>query len=110
MELLLLIIIAILILIIVLLFHKKNVYESFDNNLDNKDSNYLYPIKKLAEICDKEAGLNPSYMPKACYVDGKMNTYANCKCEDDKGNCKICYPTIKKDDKNSSVVYNASFS
>ncbi len=49
-------------------------------------------------------------MPKACYIDGKMNSYANCKCEDEKGNCKICYPEIKKDSKNASVVYNADFS
>ena len=44
-------------------------------------------------------------MPKACYIDGVLNSYANCECEDDKGNCKICYPTIKKDANNSSVVY-----
>ena len=106
MELFLFIIIIILILIIVLLFLKKNTYESFDNKTGT-DSTYLYPIKKLGNICEKE-GLKPSFMPKACYVDGKMNTYANCKCEDKEGNCKICYPTIKKDSKNSSVVYDSS--
>jgi hypothetical protein len=47
-------------------------------------------------------------MPKACYVDGKLNSYAKCKCEDKDGNCKICYDTIVKDSKNSSVVYNAN--
>ena len=47
-------------------------------------------------------------MPKACYVDGNLNNYSNCKCQDDKGNCKICYPEIKKDSKNSSIVYNAN--
>ena len=47
-------------------------------------------------------------MPKACYVDNELNSYANCKCEDKNGNCKICYPTIKKDSKNSSIVYNAN--
>ena len=112
MELLLFIIIGILILIIILLFCKKNYYESFDNKINDTTgttSDYLYPIKKLTPICSKE-GLKPSYMPKACYVDGKMNSYANCKCEDDKGNCKICYPDIKKDSKNASVVYNATFS
>jgi hypothetical protein len=107
-ELLLFIIIGILILIIVLLFCKKNSYESFDNKTGTS-SDYLYPVKKLSGICAKE-GLKPSYMPKACYVNGKMDSYANCKCEDDKGNCKICYPDIKKDSKNASVVYNASFS
>jgi len=123
MELLLFIIIIILVLIIVLLFCKKSEYESFDNQnsqpvqlnmqniSDNKHFNnsYLYPTKKLSGIC-KEQGLKPSYMPKACYIDGNLNSYANCKCEDEKGNCKICYPEIKKDSKNSSVVYNATFS
>jgi hypothetical protein len=110
MDTLLLIIIAIILLIITLLFCKKSEYESFSNqNTETKtknDTSYLYPIKKLGSICEKE-GLKASYMPKGCYVDGKMNSYANCKCEDSKGNCKICYPTIKKDSKNSSVIYNA---
>jgi hypothetical protein len=111
MELFLFIIIGFIILIIILLFLKKNNYESFDNKDSNTetDSSYLYPVKNLSGIC-RAQGLKPSYMPKACYVDGKMNTYANCKCEDEKGNCKICYPIIKKDSKNSSVVYNATFS
>jgi hypothetical protein len=98
-----LIIILIIVLIIVLYYFKnyKNIQESFENN-----DQYLYPIKGLSNICKKE-NLYPSYMPKACYVDGELNSYANCKCEDEKGNCKICYPTIKKDSKNASVVYNA---
>jgi hypothetical protein len=108
MEILLFIIIGILILILVLLLLKVNIYESFDNQIKSEPENYLYPVKKLSGICAKD-GLKPSYMPKACYIDGKMNTYANCKCEDDKGNCKICYPEIKKDSKNSSVVYNSTF-
>lgn len=79
--------------------------EYFSNS--KLDSNYLYPIRGLEKICEKE-NLKPSYMPKACYVDDKLNSYANCKCEDKDGNCKICYPTIVKDSKNSSVVYNAN--
>ena len=47
-------------------------------------------------------------MPKACYVDGNLNSYANCKCEDENGNCKICYEEIKKDSKNANTVYDAS--
>ena len=47
-------------------------------------------------------------MPKICYVDGKMNNYANCKCEDNEGNCKICYDTIKKDSTNSSEIYDSN--
>jgi len=72
----------------------------------NKDQ-VLYPIRGLQAICAKE-GLKPSFMPKACYVDDILNSYANCKCEDSKGNCKICYPEIKKDSKNSNVVYDAN--
>lgn len=72
----------------------------------NKDP-VLYPIRGLQAICAKE-GLKPSFMPKACYVDDNLNSYANCKCEDSKGNCKICYPEIKKDSKNSNVVYDAN--
>ena len=70
-------------------------------------SNYLYPIKGLSPICAKD-NLLPSYMPKVCYVDGILNSYANCKCEDKEGNCKICYDTIKKDSNNSNIVYNAN--
>ena len=47
-------------------------------------------------------------MPSVCYVDGKLNSYANCKCQDQSGNCKLCYPTIKKMEKNTSVIYNAN--
>ena len=75
------------------------------SNKSNKDP-VLYPIKGLQAICAKE-GLKPSFMPKACYVDDSLNSYANCKCEDIKGNCKICYPEIKKDSSNSNIVYNA---
>ena len=96
-----------LLLIISLCFiiYNKKTNESFSNNNDN----YLYPIKGLSPICAKE-NLLPSYMPKACYVDGNLNNYANCKCEDKEGNCKICYDTIKKDSSNSSVIYDASVS
>ena len=79
------------------------INESFSNNTDP----YLYPIKGLQPICAQE-NLKPSYMPKACYIDGKLNSYANCKCEDENGNCKICYDTIKRDSNNSSVVYDSS--
>jgi len=100
----------------------KNIYyENFDNSLSpdslsktieetnkvNKKDPVLYPIKGLQAICKRE-GLKPSYMPKACYVDNKLNSYANCKCEDRRGNCKICYPEIKKDNANSSIVYDAN--
>jgi len=109
MDLLFIIVIIIIIIIILLLFMKKNEYESFigiNYSKTKNDTSYLYPTKGLQEICAKQ-NLRPSYMPKACYVNGDLNSYANCKCEDKEGNCKICYPTIKKDSNNSSVVYQA---
>ena len=100
-----LIVLLIIILIICIKYNsKKLILESFSNNSEP----YLYPIKGLQSICSKK-NLKPSYMPKACYIDGKLNSYANCKCEDENGNCKICYNTIKKDSNNSNVVYNSSF-
>jgi hypothetical protein len=98
-------IITILIIIIIILLPKKINYSfNYKESFDNLNDGYLYPIKGLQPICEKE-GLKPSYMPKACYIDGNLNSYANCKCEDKYGNCKICYDTIKKDDKGSNVVY-----
>lgn len=84
--------------------------ESFKNNISEEEilnDKYLYPIKGLQNICAKD-NLFPSFMPKACYVNGNLNSYSNCKCEDENGNCKICYPEIKKDSKNANVVYDAS--
>ena len=89
------------IIIIKYIMIKYYTYESFSN------PNGLYPIRGLQSECST-LNLNPSFMPKACYVNGNLNNYSNCKCEDDKGNCKICYPEIKKDSKNSSIVYNAN--
>jgi hypothetical protein len=82
---------------------KKNIIR--ENFSDDKP--YLYPIKGLEPQC-AEKKLFPSFMPKACYVDGVLNSYANCMCEDNEGNCKICYDTIQKDSKNSSIVYDST--
>ncbi len=114
--------IGIIIIVILLLCCKNNTYEGFDNQLKDEETvqikmqnkplgnikpttPYLYPIKKLSGICAKQ-GLKPSFMPKACYINGNLNSYANCQCEDKKGECKICYDTIKKDTKNASIVYD----
>lgn len=94
-----------LILLIIVLYNIK-YYENLKESFANNDP-YLYPIKGLSNICANE-NLLPSYTPKACYVNGELNSYANCKCEDKKGNCKLCYPTIKKDSKNASIVYDAN--
>ena len=101
---LIIIIILIVILIFVLIIKKSNSIESFKNN---NSKSYLFPIKGLQSICEEE-GLFPSYMPKACFVNGDMNSYANCKCEDERGNCKICYPTIQRDKSGARVVFDST--
>ena len=92
----------------------KPYLENFDNQISSKENirlnssndnpNYLYPIRGLQSICAKD-GLKPSFMPKACSINNVLNPYANCKCEDESGNCKLCYATIDKDSKNSNIVY-----
>ena len=89
--------------IIFLSIIRNNNSEYFLNN----NKNYLYPTAKLGSECSKY-NLQPSFMPKSCYVDGVLDSYANCKCEDSEGNCKMCYPKIKKFSKNSKVIYNAN--
>ena len=83
-----------------------NELTKFDN--EEPKGPYLFPTRKLQGECEKE-GLKPAFMPKTCFVDGTLNEYSNCKCEDENGNCKICYGEIKKDTKNANVVYNANF-
>ena len=95
--------VIILILIILWLFYYKSV-ESFSN----KDDNYLYPLKDLQEICKKENNLLPAYGAELCMRDGKPDPYANCKCADKFGECKVCYPTQKKYESGSNVVYDAT--
>ena len=95
-------ILILFIIILIIFYYINQQHEKFTNANDN----YLYPITGLTDICKKQ-NLIPSYMPKACYMNGDMNTYANCKCEDQEGNCKICYHAIKNDSNNSSVIYNA---
>ena len=68
------------------------------------EKKYLYPIRGLQKECNA-LNLKPSYMPKACHINGQLNSYANCKCQDNEGNCKLCYPTIQRDTKNSNIVY-----
>lgn len=52
--------------------------------------------KKYRNECKKnkyELAYNMS-----CVQDGKLITNANCKCVDNKNNCKVCFPKIKIDD------------
>ena len=100
-----LLIISIIVIFLVLAF--VNMYlkkEEFKNKIENYQ-NYLYPIKGLGAEC-KDQGLKPAFMPSICVVDGKLKTFSNCKCMNDKGECKVCYPEIKKDQKNASIIYN----
>ena len=101
------IILFLLILLIVIIIIRYFIIKYYFKNESFSNPNGLYPIRGLQNECSS-LNLNPSFMPKACYVDGNLNNYSNCKCQDDKGNCKICYPEIKKDSKNSSIVYNAN--
>ena len=78
------------------IYYKKNI-ESFQTN------DGLYPIKGLQPICAQEE-LLPSYMPTSCFVDGELDPYANCKCEDKYGNCKICYPKLTEYQKSQNAV------
>ena len=89
-----------------LLDNNKSALNS-DPNLSKYNKTYLYPIRGLQSICEKE-GLKPSFMPKSCYLNDVLNPYANCKCEDESGKCKICYETINKDTQNSNIVYGGS--
>ena len=97
----------ILLIILIIILYLINFYENKESFSNNNNNNYLYPVKGLSLICEKE-NLYPSFMPKACYLNGTLNSYANCKCEDENGNCKICYPTIKKDSYNSNIVYDST--
>jgi hypothetical protein len=85
---------------------RKFKMEFFSNEEGDKYQD-LYPTKGLQDECKKN-NLYPSFMPKACYINGELNNYANCKCEDSRGECQICYDTIKKDTENASVIYNDS--
>ena len=103
-----LLIISIIVIFIILVFInqylKRESYKNFEKQIENYQ-NYLYPIKGLSTEC-KDQGLKPAFMPHVCSVDGKLKPFSNCKCMNDKGECKVCYPEIKKDQKNASVIYN----
>ena len=107
MTILLIILLLLIIILLITINYKKYSEIIVKENFFNNSSEYLYPVKKLGSECEKH-NLYPAYMPQVCYIDGVLNTYANCKCQDKNGNCKICYDTIKKDDRNANVVYNAN--
>jgi len=101
-------IILLFLLIMILLYVKhlndrKDFIESFYNNNGLVDG-YLYPTTGLSDECSKE-GLKPAFMPKVCDINGNLDVYSNCKCTNDKGDCKLCYPKIKRDVTNAEPVY-----
>jgi len=51
--------------------------------------------KQITEC--KEKGLKPAYNPDICTENNNYKPYSNCKCVDDKNNCKECYPPINLD-------------
>jgi hypothetical protein len=69
------------------------------------DNNYLYPVKGLGGQCQK-LGLRPAYMPQICSINGVVNNFANCMCQDKNGVCMKCYPELKKYNKQSFTIYN----
>jgi len=65
----------------------ENYYGKLQENFTGVDSF----IKQNNEC--KEKGLKAAYNPNICVEKGKIN--ANCKCVDELGNCKECYPPIE---------------
>jgi hypothetical protein len=98
--------VLIIIILLVLIYHKKKDIENFTSS--NDSSNYLFPTRDLQGICEEEYNLYPAYGATQCMENGKPNPYANCKCADEFGTCKVCYPTQKKYESGSNVVYDAT--
>ncbi len=89
------------------LYGIQQYYEKFENFKMRPmyQPDYLFPTKKLSKIC-AEKGLKPAFGPTSCFKDGQYDPYANCQCLDKQtGECKLCYPDIKKDETSSSVIY-----
>lgn len=84
-------------------------YESNNTNPYTINNNYLYPVQGLSGQCEK-IGLKPAFMPQICSINGVVNSYANCMCQDKEGNCQKCYPELEKYNKASHVIYNDNVS
>ena len=95
---------VIIIVLLILIYYKKKEVEYFDNN----DDNYLYPVRDLQEICKKDYNLYPAFGAELCMNGDKPNPYANCKCVDKAGDCKVCYDTEKRFEQGANVVYDSS--
>jgi len=95
---------VIIIVLLILIYYKKQEVEYFDNNNDD----YLYPVRDLQEICKKDYNLLPAFGAELCMNGDKPNPYANCKCVDKAGDCKVCYDTEKRFEQGANVVYDSS--
>jgi hypothetical protein len=95
---------VIIIVLLILIYYKKKEVEYFDNNNDN----YLYPVRDLQEICKKDYNLLPAFGAELCMNGDKPNPYANCKCVDKAGDCKVCYDTEKRFEQGANVVYDSN--
>ena len=106
------IIVFILFFILFLSINKYHEYFSMENfeDLSGIDPNkpYLFPTKGLQKLCQSQ-GYEPAYGPQSCFKDGQFDPYANCQCVDKQtGFSTVCYPNIEKDERTSSIIYNAN--
>ena len=95
-------IIIFVLLVILYYLIKTNKKENFVNP---NNIAYLKSVQNIPNECFNK-GLQPNYMPKVCFVNGILDPYSNCKCEDKDGNCKICFPPILKYKKGAEMIYD----
>jgi hypothetical protein len=69
--------------------HCSNIQENFCSSRAPVPKYY----ENIIEECN-QLGYEPAYN-KICSEDNKLKTNANCKCSDNLGNCKTCFPPIK---------------
>lgn len=94
-----LIIILMSVFFMLMIFNQSLYRETFKN--------YLRPFKGLDEECKaQDKSYKAAFMPTVCSKDRKVNPYSNCKCTNKDGECKICYPEVKKEGEDRSVIYN----
>ena len=78
----------------------RDYYASIQENFTNAPSNDPYKKKgfnKQVEECAQK-GLKPAYNPSICTKDNtNLVPEANCKCIDEFGSCKECFPKVSFD-------------
>ena len=75
----------------------ENTRSSHCSNIQENFCSTQAPVPKYYENIIEECnqlGYEPAYN-KICSEDNKLKTNANCKCSDNLGNCKMCFPPIK---------------